>query len=118
MVAFYEYFRRPVLSIIVGGYAMEWASAARNEGSDKPSVIRIRWAAAWAAATTIVDTCRSAMYRFAYITHLLAKMRRLGRIRRVRRLLAWSSAITAEFTATGAVAGVPISNTYHAQYYC
>ena len=93
---------------------MEWASAARNEGSDKPSVIRVRWAAAWAAATTIVDTCRSAMYRFAYIAHLLAKMRWLGRrIRRVGRLLAWSFAITAELTAAGAVAGIPISNTYH-----
>ena len=92
---------------------MEWASAARNEGSDKPSVIRVRWAAAWAAATTIVDAYRSAMYVMAYTAGLLAEMRRLGRIRRVGRFLAWSPAVAAELTAAGAVAGVPISNVGH-----
>ena len=85
----------PVLTIVVGGNTVERASAARNEGSDKPSVVRVQWAAAGSTTTTVVDAERGALSAFRLFAKLLPYERRLERIRWLRWFLSWSSAVAA-----------------------
>ena len=60
MAAGFVSLRRSVVMVICGRYALKRTSAARNEGSDEPTVIGVQGIVARLSTTTIVDACRRA----------------------------------------------------------